>query len=87
MKNITEQQYRSIARHLQAHMDPARIAALVGVSRKTVLTFMDGQVTSPIGMQVFEETTRPSGVTKEQHEAWLAENGYRGWAKTLTVVQ
>lgn len=86
MKEVTEAQYRSIAAGLSQGTEIGVIAARARVSPDTVRTFRDGHVTSAIGMKVFEETTRPSDVTLEQHIAWLAQNGYRGFASTLRAV-
>lgn len=81
MQQITEAQYRKMGEQFQLGATAARIAKRTGFHKNTVTDFSNGQSRNPVGMAVFEEMTRPPGITKEQHEAWLAANGYRGFAE------
>lgn len=84
MQTISEAQFRKMGQLSQLGATPERIAKRVGVHRNTVADFINGQTRNPVGMVVFEEMTRPPGITKDEHEAWLASNGYRGFAEAAT---
>lgn len=77
---LTEQQFRRMGELYKAGRDVPHIARTLKVSKSVVRDFLDGQTVSQTGMAVFEEMTRPEGVTPAQHVAWLAQNGYRGFA-------
>lgn len=81
MQQISEAQYRKMGELFQIGATEDRIAKRTGVHKNTVADFINGQTRNLTGMAVFEEMTRPPGVTKAQHEAWLASNGYRGFAE------
>lgn len=82
MRQITAAQYQQMGDMFRAGHSEAAIARRLGVNKKTVDQFLCGQSRNPVGMRVFEAMTRPEGITQAQHEAWLGENGYRGFQNT-----
>lgn len=86
MQTISEAQFRMMGKMYRAGCNSMeRIARRAGVAKRTVEEFLNGQSRNPIGMAVFEEETRPPGISKEQHVAWLAANGYRGFSDAARV--